>query len=373
MFFRTLQLTHFRNYSQAQLELGPGLNCLTGLNGQGKTNVLEALHLLCTTRGFHAEKDLQQQGADHFRVSATVESDSETLEVACAWQAGRAKLFQVNGLRLPRMSDHVGKLPIVTLLPDDVQLVQEGGSERRRWMDAFLCQWDRTYLQGLQQYEKALEQRNALLKQAAETGEVDDEMLDLWTRQLVYYALPLRSIREQFVAALRPVLVELHTAISRGTETPEIVYQSAIAENAEPEWLAVMAARHRRDTATGTTSAGLHRDDLDLTLNGLAVRNFGSQGQQKSYLLALKLALHHLLEVRTGRPPLLLLDDVFDKLDPERMLSIMALLARRVQGQVLLTDTSRERLQQAVAPAWQRHQQWFRVQAGNICIDTPSA
>ena len=366
MFFRTLQLTHFRNYSHEQVELGPGLNCLTGLNGQGKTNVLEALHLLCTTRGFHAEKDLQEQGADHFRVSATVESEGETLEVACAWQAGRAKLFQVNGLKLPRMSDHVGRLPIVTLLPEHAQLIQEGGSERRRWMDGFLCQWDRTYLQGLQQYEKALEQRNALLKQAVETGEMDTEMLDLWTLQLVHYALPLRRTREVFVESLRPVLVELYTEISRGSETPEIVYQSAIAQNTEPEWLAVMNSRHRRDTATGTTSAGLHRDDIDLTLNGLPVRNFGSQGQQKSYLLALKLALHHLLEARTGRPPLLLLDDVFDKLDPERMQSIMALLARRVRGQVLLTDTSRERLQQAVLPTWAREQHWFTVRAGSI-------
>jgi DNA replication and repair protein RecF len=373
--FTYLRLQHFRNYREATIELSEGVNCLVGDNGMGKTNLLEALYLLCTTRGFHADKELLMQGETYFMTEAEVQSDEDRLKVECNYQLGRNKVMRVNGVALRRMSDHLGRLPAICMLPEHTLLVREGGSERRKWLDSFLCQYSTGYLEQLQHYERCLTQRNAVLEAARDHAPMDAEQLALWTHQLIHYGLPIREARETFLVEFSPVFAQLYRSIAGDAEAPTLVYESNVPQNTEANWQEVMDSHLRRDSATGTTSVGIHRDDLAFGFEAenranLSMKAFGSQGQQKTFVAALKFAQYQLLEQRTGQAPLLLLDDVFDKLDEQRMQHIFQLIQEKVRGQVVITDTSHTRLSRIFEVSGARDVRFFKVANGTVLPST---
>lgn len=368
MFFSRLSLTQFRNYTALDLPLSPGVNLFTGDNGEGKTNLLEAVHYLAMTRGFQpgGEKFSLQEGAPWFTVEGELQLPEVKMNVQCSYLPPRGKKMIVNGAPVSRMSDHIGRIPLVSVLPWDTQLITEGPAVRRKFIDSFISQYDAEYLRELMDYEKALEQRNALLSSFAERGGWDREQLELWEWKMAESGSKIVKVRREFIAAFEPVFATWFRELVSGRETPQLSIETQLMENTEQEWQSLFARQLDRDRGSCRTSVGVHKDDLLLRVNGQPVRDYGSQGQQKTYLLALRFAQFELLAQRKGITPLLLLDDIFDKLDIHRLQAIAALLETRATGQVLVTDTSRERSQGVFGKMKAREVKFFSVKKGTV-------
>lgn len=345
-----LRLFHFRNYSDASLRLGPRITCFTGPNGVGKTNLLEAVHYLALTKGFAPERVGLQEGAPYFMIEAGMaEAAADSLprkRLTLSYVPAKGKRMLYDGKPLERLSQHIGRLPLVRLLPSETDLIRGGGTERRRWLNAVLSQFDPAYLQALMSYERALAQRNALLKQAAAGGSCSPADLAPWDEQLARQAPLMAQARRAFLARFAPVFQQYYQRIA-GAEVPSLFLDSEANPADEVQFRELLAQSLPRDRAAGRTTAGPHRDDLRFLIDERPVKSQGSQGQQKSYLTALKFAQYFFLEEAAGQPPLLLLDDIYDKLDAGRMQRITHVLREEVRGQVLITDTSRERLRTA--------------------------
>jgi len=377
-----LVLTHYRTYTALSLPLGPGLLALTGPNGVGKTNVLEALHTLCLTKGFGADRDALQHHAPAALIEARVDGLPEDdlgrthHRVSLSLSPGKAKRVLWDGEALPKLAAHVGRLPVVCVLPSHTDLISSGASERRRWLDGLLSQTDPHYLLALMRYEQALAQRNALLKAFAEhrTPWAPDQLLP-WTEQLVAHGVYLQQARTAFLLHFAPrASAEYAHLAGPEAEAVGIVHQPnlpAAAPDAPPGQLAeafraALEAGLVRDRAVGRTLSGPHRDDLLFTLSGQPLRPFGSQGQQKSFILALKLAQYDDLRTRAGHPPLLLLDDVLDRLDAHRARRLIARLAQLQPRQVVVTDTSADRLRAFFTPTTALPLHIYTVQPGAV-------
>jgi DNA replication and repair protein RecF len=347
MYLTNLTLTHFKNHSKGTFVFSPGLNGLTGLNGVGKTNVLEAIYVLCMGRSYSGltDKQLVQHGADFFRLEGLVNRLGEAEKMVIKFPVNQRKVLERNGQTLATLSQHIGRYPVVMVAPDDVALVQEGSEDRRRFMDSALAQTDPAYLQALTRYQQALKQRNALLKQFADQRRFDPALLEAVDQLLPEPAMVIHQHRKAFVADLLPLFQLLYNLLSGGREVADLAYASDLS-TADMETL--LKERLDKDRLLERTTAGVHRDDLDFQLDTQAVKKFGSQGQLKSYLLALRLAQYELLRRNTGVAPILLLDDVFDKLDIHRVKQLVALLIGRDYGQVFMTDTHRERLEEVM-------------------------
>jgi DNA replication and repair protein RecF len=343
-----LELTGFRSYEAAAFDFSPQLNGLYGPNGSGKTNLLEALHFLCLTKGFHPDRDAVRQGDRFFNLNASGQWGGQPHSLRCHYQPGVGKRILLDGQPLARLSQHIGQLPVVVVLPDDTDLIRGGGSLRRRWLDGAISQTDPHYLEALLHYERALKQRNSLLEAFREQGVADPAALEPWDYQLARHGPYLQTGRRAFVAAFSPIFLQMHTHICGGREAVALDYAPADTIATEDDMLALLHARQRADLAAGRTTAGPHREDLHFLLEGHALRSRGSQGQQKSFVLALRLALAPFLQQQTGRPPILLLDDLFDKLDPHRTRAIASLLAQH-PGQVFISHPDAPRLQAAFA------------------------
>lgn len=333
--FQALSLLQFRSHAQLSLQLQPGLNAFCGPNGSGKTNILEAIHFLCLTKGLHPDRDAVRHGDGFFILDATLAPTDDTLRIH--YMPGRGKRIFWNGSPLPRLADHIGRLPVVAIWPEDTDLIRLGGTGRRAWLDALLCQRDPAYLEALSRYDQAVKQRNALLERIQQQGRLDPEELELWTLPLLQHGPYLQATRQEFLAQFLPTFAQVYEQVSGGRELPGIAYQDSLQGQ---DWPTAFAARQRACLSAGRTTLGTHRDDLLFTLNGTPTRQFGSQGQQKSFLIALKLAQYFYLHHHLGRAPILLLDDLFDKLDDQRVGRLVHLLHTQVPGQVFLTHTS---------------------------------
>lgn len=351
MHITQLSLTQFRNYAERSIEPCAGINCFWGKNGTGKSNILDAIHFLALTRSFRNTQDALaiQDGAQFFLVQGQFIRDAATYSVQCNCVKGRGKRLIFNG-KGTRPSEYYGMMPLVAVLPSDTELINGAAAERRKWMDMLVAQYDRAYLQHLMQYEKVVEQRNALLKYFAEQNTFDAEQLELWNMQLVPHGMALLERRRAFLAEFQPMFEQYFRAIVSHTETPEIAYQATVADNTAEAWHALLAKSADKDRVLQRTNIGVHRDDALFSINGISAKHFGSQGQQKTFVIALKLAEYDLLHAHTGVSPILLLDDIFDKLDDSRVEGIATLLHERAAGQVFITDTSYERLQRVFAP-----------------------
>jgi DNA replication and repair protein RecF len=344
MYLKKLALTNFKNYELNELEFSPKVNCFVGNNGVGKTNILDAIHYLSLTKSFFNNIDSIsiRHGEDYFIIQGTFVRDGEEDLIYCAFQKQKQKLLKRNGKEYQKLSDHVGRYPVVMISPADSALITEGSEDRRRFMNKIVSQYSAEYLDSVLSYNKALQQRNKLLKDIKSSGIFDDDVLSIWNAQLVKYGTYVYDQRQALVNELIPVFQEYYSLISSGKESVKLKYRSHLSEGSFNDTLLNSLTK---DRFLEYTTVGIHKDDLLLEMDDFSVKSLGSQGQQKSYLVALKLAKFDYIKRKAGFSPILLLDDVFDKFDAERVEQIIRLVGNQRFGQIFITDTHQNRLQ----------------------------
>ncbi|OON70951.1 DNA replication/repair protein RecF [Hymenobacter sp. CRA2] len=363
----SLHLLFFKNYDEANLALSPHINCFIGENGSGKTNLLDAIHYLSMTKSAFAATDAQciKQGADFFVAKGLFSlPDSPTPDtIQCSLRVGQKKLITHNKQPYERISDHIGRYPVVLISPYDTDLIRQGSEERRRYFDSLISQLDHSYLELLIQYSFSLKQRNALLKQFAERHTFDRDYLQILNEQLVAAGSQLVQLRQRFLEEFIPIFQRHYLELADSRESVTLEYKTQLIEQ---DFAELLRLQERKDIALQRTTVGPHKDDFVFLMNdGLAVKAFGSQGQQKSYAIALKLAQFEILSNSKKHKPLLLLDDIFDRLDERRIKRLLQLVANHTFGQVFLTDTHLERTDQALAGLSEQVAR-FRVENGTV-------
>ena len=343
MYLKKLALTNFKNYELNELEFSPKINCFVGNNGVGKTNILDAIHYLSLTKSFFNSIDSIsiKHGEDYFIVRGTFVRDDEEDQIYCAFQKQKQKLLKRNGKEYKKLSDHVGKYPVVMISPADSALISEGSEDRRKFMNKIISQYSAEYLDSVLKYSKALQQRNKFLKDINTSGNFDPDVLAIWDAQLVKYGSYVYNEREVLINELIPVFQEYYSLISSGKESVKLKYRSHLSEGNFTETL---QNSFNKDRYLEYTTIGIHKDDLLLEMDDFLVKSLGSQGQQKSYLVALKLAKFDYIKRKAGFSPILLLDDIFDKFDSERVEQIIRLVGNHRFGQIFITDTHQNRL-----------------------------
>ena len=344
MYLKNLALVHFKNYQQVELEFSPRINCFVGNNGVGKTNLLDAIHYLSLTKSFFNPIDSQniRHGEEFFVVQGDVEKDGKTENLYCACRKSRKKQFKKNRKEYERLADHIGYMPVVMISPADSALITEGSDQRRKFMDSVISQYDRVYLDNLMRYNRALTQRNILLKQMSGQRQTDHAAIDLWDKQLIPLAASIYQTRVKFISDLMPLFREYYAMISGNEEEVELRYESQLHEKGMDE---LLRERREKDLAVQYTTGGVHKDDLWLGLGEHPMKRTGSQGQQKTFLVALKLAKFGFIYQVSGNLPILLLDDIFDKFDKNRVKQIIRLVSEKEFGQIFITDTNLEHLE----------------------------
>jgi DNA replication and repair protein RecF len=343
MHLESLYIQQFKNYESLQIQFAEGLNCFTGNNGAGKTNILDAIHYISFTKSyFNAIDQFQAFLGGHFFVIESVcaqQGIQETIRIV--YQKGNGKILLVNGNELPKFSEHIGAIPLVMIAPGDISLIQEGSEERRKFIDQVISQCDKLYLNALIHYNKTLDQRNKLLKDFKLQGGFNRALLETYNEQLVQSGNYIFTKRASFIEQIIPLFLAHYQWISGPNEKVSMVYESDLSR-ATFEHL--LDQTESADLDLMRTTRGVHRDDLTFLLGGNALKKFGSQGQQKSFLIALKLAQFDYLTQNKGKKPLLLLDDIFEKLDQTRLKKLFEQMADGKFGQVFLTDTQKERV-----------------------------
>lgn len=340
---KALRLQGFKNYRDSQFEFSPKLNCILGQNGMGKTNLLDAIYLLCLGKSNFVSRDRYLIGfeADFFRLQAQFERGEESEEIVVKAAKGKRKTFERNRLPYERLADHVGRYPLVIIAPDDNKLILEGSELRRRFMDLSLSQESPNYLHQLMQYNKLIKQRNALLKSVDYPAQPDPILLDSYDQQLLGPAQAIVSARKKFIEELQPVFQQVYAQLSKGQEEVSLRYSSPLLEQ---DFAELLRENRRKDIQFQRSTVGPHKDDLVFGMKGQTLKQFASQGQLKSYLLALKLAQYQALKDSSQKLPILLLDDIFDKLDAQRLGQLLELLMGPAFGQVFISDAHENRL-----------------------------
>ena len=344
MYLKKLILTNFKNYELGELEFSPKINCFVGNNGVGKTNILDAIHYLSLTKSFFNNIDSIsiRHGEDYFIVQGTFERNGEEDNIYCAFQRQKQKLLKRNGREYQKLSEHVGRYPVVMISPADSALITEGSEDRRRFLNKIISQYNTEYLDSVLKYTKVLQQRNKLLKDFKSTASFDGDVLSVWDAQLVRYGDFIFNERNVLVNELIPVFQEYYEMISNGKEHVKLQYCSHLAEGNFTE---ALLNSINKDRFLEYTTVGIHKDDMLLAMNDFPVKSLGSQGQQKSYLVALKFAKFDYIKRKAGFSPILLLDDIFDKFDADRVEQIIKLVGNHRFGQIFITDTHQSRLQ----------------------------
>jgi len=342
MHLKTLQLLNFKNYEEAEIKLSDTINCFVGHNGAGKTNILDAVHYLSMCKSYMNVIDRQNIRFDEnfFVVQGEWYKDDVSSLIHCAVKQGAKKVFRKNKKDYEKLADHIGQFPVVMISPYDRDLISEGSELRRKWMDGIISQFDRKYLDDIQRYAKVLAQRNALLKNMAEHQLFDRETIDVWNVQMIELGERIHNKRREFVDEFVPVFQRHYNSIGSSEEQVEVVYRSQLNDASFGD---LLTQYERKDAYTRYSNAGTHRDDLVFQIKNNPVKKFGSQGQQKSFLIALRLAQYEWLKNHLDTLPVLLLDDIFDKLDNERVERLMKLVSEQFFGQVLVTDTDKDR------------------------------
>jgi len=342
MYIRKLSLINFKNVAQADLEFTPGINCLTGENGAGKTNAIDAVYYLSMCKSALTMTDGQsvRHGEEFFMLSGDYVSDSDVHEtVNCSFKRSSGKCLKRNSKEYERLSDHIGIIPSVIVAPGDVFLVNDAADERRKWLNSFISQTDREYLNALIRYNHIISERNKLLKQMGNAA--NRELLEVLDEQLVLHGETIHCKRAEMIEKLQPVVAEYYKSVSGDREQVELAYRSELNGSSFAE---LLADARQKDIINQFTTTGIHRDDMLMKIGGYPLRKYGSQGQQKSFLIALKLAQHRLLTEQTGERPILLLDDLFDKLDNSRLEALINLVNGGGFGQIIISDCNRGRL-----------------------------
>lgn len=343
MFLQNLSLVNFKSYTQLEAKFSSKINCFTGNNGVGKTNILDAIYYLSFCKSFFTSVDSFniKHGDNLFVINGQYILDNKEENIYCGFEQGKKKKFKRNKKEYDKLANHIGLIPLVMISPYDINLIIGGKEERRKFIDGIISQYDREYLFKLQNYNRALLQRNALLKQYGKTGYLDEDVLDLYDVQLVENGNIIHNKREKFIKEIVPVFQKYFSHISQGKEQVSLVYKSQLQED---DFEDLLLKDRGKDKVSRHSTTGIHKDDLELLLGDYPIRKLGSQGQQKTYLIALKLAQFEFIQKICGYKPILLLDDVFDKLDSDRVEQLIKLLAKNSFGQVFITDTNPVRI-----------------------------
>jgi DNA replication and repair protein RecF len=346
MYLKQLKFTNFKNYHEAELQFSPRINCFIGKNGSGKTNVLDAIYYLSFCKSYFNPIDSQniRHEADFYAIHGEYIRKKDSLDkVHCVLKRNQNKHFKLNEKKYDRLADHIGLIPLVMISPYDRDLINNGSEVRRKYIDGVISQFDRNYLNHLLDYNKSLTQRNALLKLFADRRYFDETALQIWDFKLIQLGHEIVNKRQAFVNEFIPIFQQYFNLISGGNESVDLVYQSDLTQSNMKELLGLNLAK---DRALRYTSVGAHKDDLEFLIEGYPIKKFGSQGQQKSYVIAIKLAQFEFMRKLKKYKPILLLDDIFDKLDSLRVEQLINLVSEENFGQVFITDTQRERVEQ---------------------------
>jgi DNA replication and repair protein RecF len=346
--FRRLKLTHFRNHAGSELNLPSRIIGIGGPNGAGKTTVLDAVHYLAVTRGLTSSFDRSyvNKDAEFFRVEGEIDRGEDIQELVVKYQSGRGKTIEVDGEKIEKLRDYIGRYPVVSMIPQDIDLILSGSRERRRMLDLGFSQIDPDYLESLLVYRKLLRQRNAYLKEVQKSGKFQLNLLNTYDQRMVPYAENLHQRRRKYIDHLQAYFSEFYHKISLGGEEITLEYLSQLNEE---DYLNLTAKNLEKDRIMGRSHAGIHKDDLNMTLLGDKLRDVASQGQLKSGVLALKLAIHKLIVEHSDKQPVFLIDDLFDRLDTGRANAFLGLIKGQTSGQIFITDTNIERLKNSVA------------------------
>lgn len=339
MYLRKLSLLNFKNIAESELSLGRGINCLVGDNGAGKTNFIDAVYYLSMCKSAFGMTDGQsvRHGAEFFMAEGDYLTDQARSEkIVCSFSRKGGKVLKRNGKEYERLSEHVGLIPAVVVSPADSVLISDAADERRRFLNAFISTLDRPYLHALMRYNAVLSERNRLLKM-----QPDEVMLDIYDQQLIEHGTQIHACRARYIERLQPLVADYYRQLSNDREQVDLSYKSEL--NSRPFREILLEAR-AKDQINEFTTSGIHRDDLVLRIGGYPLRKYGSQGQQKSFLIALKLAQYTLLAEEQHERPILLLDDLFDKLDAGRVEQLIRLVSGEHFGQILITDCNPTRL-----------------------------
>ena len=362
---KKISIINYKNIRSATLDLSPKMNCFIGHNGEGKTNVLDAIYYLsfCRSAFTPADSSVITHDQDFFVLEGEYEDDAiGRMDVYCGMKRGTKKHFKRDKKEYKRLSQHIGLIPIVFASPSDSLLIEGGSEERRRLMDMVIAQYDHTYMEALAGYNKALAGRNALLRQEEDP---EPTLLDIWEQEMAAHGERLYEKRRAFVDELIPVFQRIYQQIAEGKEEVSLGYVSHCQRG---PLLEVIQRDRWKDRAVGYSLHGSHRDDLEMLLGGFPVKREGSQGQHKTFVLALKLAQFDFLKrTASGTTPLLLLDDIFDKLDARRVEQIVRLVSDDGYGQIFITDTNRDHLDQILSNGATDYQ-LFHVEGGNINV-----
>lgn len=343
MYLKNLHILNFKNSEQADLELSPRINCFLGNNGEGKTNLLDAIFYLAFCKSYFNPADSQiiKHEAPFMVVEGEFTIKDNVEKIYCGLKRGQKKQFKRNKKEYEKLADHIGLIPLVMISPSDSELILEGSEVRRRFVDLIISQYNRAYLENLIQYNKALAHRNRLLKKFLEIRSFDETSLEIWDEQLIRYGQPIFEARHEFIQSFIPLFQKYYDFISDKKEAVNLVYESQLLAISFEELLKENREKDRRRTYS---NAGIHKDDLSFELEGKPIKKFGSQGQQKTFLLALKLAQAEFLKNLKQISPILLLDDIYDKLDEFRVARLMEVVQDELFGQVFISDANTHRL-----------------------------
>lgn len=362
MWLKRLSLINFKNIRQADIDLSERFNCFVGDNGAGKTNVLDAVYYLSMSKSAFTMTDGQSvsHGEDFFVAEGTYVAESERQEsVNCTFSRKGGKILKRNGKEYDRLADHVGSFPLVIVSPRDTELIMDAADERRRYLNGFISQLDRSYLASMMRYNAVLAERNRFLK-----GSSDEQMLLIYDMQLAEHGTKVYERRGAVVEQMRGLVEEYYRYLSEDKETVEMVYRSELEQMPLSE---LLLRSRERDIINQFTCSGVHRDDLVFKIGGYPLRKYGSQGQQKSFLMALKLAQFRMLAEHTQERPILLLDDLFDKLDIGRVQRLLSLVSAEEFGQIFITDCNKLRLEDTLLSAGVEYK-LFKVEAGEVML-----
>jgi len=342
-----LSLLNFKNLSAIQFEFDSKINCLVGANGVGKTNVLDAIYYLSFTKSYFNPSALQiiNHDADFFVIDGAFKKGDNDEQIVCSIKRGQKKIVKRNGKIYERLQDHIGLLPVVMISPADRDLISEGSEVRRKFIDSVISQSDSSYLKSLIQYNKTVSQRNHLLKYFAANHTFDAVNLEIYDEKLNELGAIIYEKRKQFLETFIPIFKERYKLITNNKEQVDLTYKSQL-EDADLKQL--LKESLTKDRLFQYTTVGIHKDDLQFNISGFPIKKFGSQGQQKSYLIALKLAQFEFIKLKTNGVPILLLDDIFDKLDENRVLQLINLVNKDIFGQLFITDTHAERTENVI-------------------------
>jgi DNA replication and repair protein RecF len=361
---KNIDLLGFKNFAEATLTFSQRINCFVGENGAGKTNLLDAIYYLSFCKSYFSITDHDNIRRNNllFVINGTYERNEEIENVFCGVKQNEKKQFKRNKKEYARLSDHIGLFPLVIVSPYDANLISDGSEERRKFINGVISQYDKTYLNDIINYNRILKQRNALLKEFAKKNSFDKETLEIYDNKLIQLGIPIYEKRKDFLEKLTPVFEGFYKNISGGIEAVELLYQSQLNID---NFGKLLQQSLERDLFVQYTTCGIHKDDLVFKIDGYPVRSNGSQGQQKSFLLSLKLAQFDFIKEKNTCTPILLLDDIFDKLDETRVTRLMKLVGEKHFGQIFITDTDKDRITKVLSPIDSDYT-IFTIKKGNV-------